>query len=101
MTLTVHAQKTVYIPESWSYNATTEEYTENGNSELQWSFNRSKASENCIIFWQKGFGSDPSKAPALNGTSMTFDVDEVLKVAETCYDMNVNKLGFSLRSNDD
>ena len=95
MTLTVHAQKTVYIPESWSYNATTEEYTEDGNSELQWSFNRSKASENCIIFWQKGFGSDPNKAPALNGTSMTFDVDAVLKVAEACYELNVNKLGFS------
>ena len=93
--LTAHAQKTVYIPDSWRYNATTEEYTEDGNSELQWSFNRSKASDNCIIFWQKGFGSDPSKAPSLNGTSMTFDVDAVLNVAETCYDLNVNKLGFS------
>lgn len=93
--LSARAQKTVYIPDSWQYNATTEEYTEGGNSELQWSFNRSKASDNCIIFWQKGFGSDPSKAPSLNGTSMTFDVDAVLKVAETCYDLNVNKLGFS------
>ena len=91
--MTAHAQKTVYIPESWSYNATTEEYTENGNSELQWSFKRSKETDNCIIFWLKGFGSDPSKAPSLNGTSMTFDVDAVLKVAETCYDLNVNKLG--------
>ena len=95
MTIGTTAQKTVYIPDSWQYNATTEEYTENGNSELQWSFNRSKASDNCIIFWQKGFGSDPSKAPSLNGTSMTFDVDAVLKVAETCYNLNVNKLGFS------
>ena len=98
VTLTVHclhAQKTVYIPDSWQYDATTEEYTEDGNSQLQWSFNRSKESDNCIIFWQKGFGSDPSKAPSLNGTSMSFDVDAVLQVAETCYDLNVNKLGFS------
>lgn len=93
--MTTYAQKIVYIPDSWQYNATTEEYTENGNSELQWSFKRSKETDNCIIFWQKGFGSDPSKAPSLNGTSMTFDVDAVLKVAETCYDLNVNKLGFS------
>ena len=93
--LTAHAQKAVYIPDSWKYNATTEEYTEDGNSQLQWSFNRSKASDNCIIFWQKGFGSDPSKAPSLNGTSMTFDVDAVLRVAEICYNLNINKLGFS------
>ena len=91
----VSAQKTVYIPDSWKYNATTQEYTEDGNKELQWSFNRSKESDNCIIFWQKGFGSDPSKAPSLNGTSMSFDVDAVLRVAESCYDLNINKLGFS------
>ena len=79
----ISAQKKVYIPDSWKYNATTQEYTEDGNSQLQWSFNRSKESDNCIVFWQKGFGSDPSKAPSLNGTSMSFDVDAVLKVAET------------------
>lgn len=95
MNLTAHAQKVVYIPNSWRYNATTGEYTEGGNSDLQWSFKRSKETDNCIIFWQKGFGSDPSKAPSLNGTSMTFDADAVLQVAETCYSLNVNKLGFS------
>ena len=62
--MTTYGQKIVYIPDSWQYNATTEEYTENGNSELQWSFKRSKETDNCIIFWQKGFGSDPSKAPS-------------------------------------
>lgn len=95
ITFTAHAQKVVYIPNSWRYNATTGEYTEDGNSELQWSFKRCKETDNCIIFWQKGFGSDPSKAPSLNGTSMTFDADAVLQVAETCYSLNVNKLGFS------
>ena len=89
------AQKTVYIPISWSYDATTEEYTEGGNSNLQWSYNRSKQSDNCIVFWQKGFGSDPSKAARLNGADMTFDVDAVLEVAERCYELNVSTLGFS------
>ena len=92
---TVMAEKTVYIPNSWSYNSATEEYTEGGNSDLQWSYNRSKQSENCIIFWQKGFGSDPSKAARLNGADMTFDVDAVLQVAERCYELNVGTLGFS------
>ena len=91
----VNAQKKVYIPDSWHYDATTQEYTEGGNTELQWSFSRSKESDNCIIFWQKGFGSNPSKAPSLDGVSMTFDVDAVLRVAETCYELNINKLGFS------
>ncbi|MBR1933992.1 MAG: DUF4859 domain-containing protein [Prevotella sp.] len=89
------AEKTVYIPSTWSYNAATQEYTEGGNSDLQWSFNRSKQTDNCIIFWQKGFGSDPGSAPSINGTDMTFNVDAVLKVAEECYALNVGKLGFS------
>lgn len=91
----IFAQKTVYIPDTWVYNPSTEEYTEGGNPDLQWSFSRSKESDNCIIFWQKGFGSDPSEAPSLDGVSMTFDVDEVLQVAENCYALNVGQLGFS------
>ena len=92
--LTATAAKTVYIPDSWAYNSSTQEYTEGGNSDLQWSYSRSKQSDNCIIFWQKGFGSDPSKAPSLNGEDMTFDVDDVLRVAEDCYALNMNTLGF-------
>ena len=91
----MNAQKTVYIPDSWKYNATTQEYTEGGNGDLQWSFKRSRESDNCIVFWQKGFGDDPGRAPALGGTAMAFDADAVLAVAETCYDLNVNTLGFS------
>ena len=37
----IMAQKTVYIPDSWQYDAATGEYTEDGNSELQWSMSRS------------------------------------------------------------
>ena len=91
----LNAQKTIYIPDSWAYDAATGEYTEGGDSNLQWSMSRSKQSDNCIIFWQKGFGSDPSKAPSIGGTSMTFDVDDVLRVAEECYELNVGTLGFS------
>jgi len=91
----LNAQKTIYIPDSWAYDAATGEYTEDGDSNLQWSMSRSRESENCIIFWQKGFGNDPSKAPSINGTSMTFDADDVLRVAEECYELNVNTLGFS------
>ena len=91
----IYAQKTVYIPDSWQYDTATGEYTEDGDSELQWSLSRSRESDNCIIFWQKGFGSNPKQAPSIGGTSMTFDADDVLRVAEECYDLNVNQLGFS------
>jgi len=84
------AQKTVYIPGSWAYNAATQEYIEGGNPALSWSYNRSKQSDHCIIFWMPGFGADPTKCePAL-----AFDPDDVLRVAEDCYNLNVNTLGF-------
>ena len=65
------AEKTIYIPLSWAYEASTQEYTEDGDANKQWSFNRSKQSENCIVFWQKGFGSDPAKAPSLQGVDIS------------------------------
>ncbi len=87
--LCMSAAKTVYIPSTWAYNSSTQEYTENGNSDLQWSFNRSKQSDNCIVFWQKGFGTNPKNA------DISFDPDAVLQVAEQCYAKNVTELGFS------
>lgn len=87
--LCMSAAKTVYIPSTWAYNSSTQEYTEDGNSDLQWSFNRSKQSDNCIVFWQKGFGTNPKNA------DISFDPDAVLQVAEQCYAKNVTELGFS------
>ncbi len=87
------AAKTFYKPDSWTYNSSTQTYTESGVG--TWSKAHSKESTNCILFWQDGFGDDPTSAPSLNGTSMTFDPDDVLEVAETCYALNVNTLGFS------
>ncbi len=89
MAVSAWAAKTVYIPSTWVYNSSTKEYTEGGNNDLQWSMNRSKQSDNCIVFWQKGFGTDPTTG------SLTFDPDAVLAVAEACFAKNVNELGFS------
>ena len=87
--LSISAAKTVYIPSSWVYDSSTQEYTENGNSDLQWSYNRSKQTDNCIVFWQKGFGTNPKTA------SISFDPDAVLSVAEAAYSKNITELGFS------
>ena len=93
-TFSIQAQKSVYIPSGWVYNFQTKEYTENGNQDLQWSFSRSKETDNCIIFWQKGFGSDPNQAPSLNGTDMTIDIDDILAKAEAFYELECSQLGF-------
>ena len=93
MSSSIWAAKSFYKPNSWTYNSSTQFYTESGVG--TWSVKHSKETDNCILFWQDGFGDDPKSAPSLNGTSMTFDPDAVLQVAETCYNLNVNTLGFN------
>lgn len=56
----------------------------------KWSFARSKESEHFIVFWEKGFGSDPnaSTVPA----NLRVDIDDLLKKAEQFYATNIDKL---------
>jgi len=51
----------------------------------KYNYSRSAESENLILFWDEGFGDDPSNAPQLNGKSMNADVEEILKQAEVFY----------------
>ncbi len=88
----MRAQKSLYIPNEWkNFNsADTLLYKESDpNNQYTWSKTRSRESTNCIVYWQPGFGSDPTTG------SITFDPDEVLQVAEACYAMEVNTLGFN------
>lgn len=54
----------------------------------RWCFQRSKESEHFIVFWESGFGLDPKKS------SISLDVDLVLKRAEMLFDFYANRLGF-------
>lgn len=56
----------------------------------QWSFQRSMESEHFVVFWEKGFGDDPTKAPS----SYRFNPATVLENAEHIWDMYVERLGF-------
>lgn len=51
----------------------------------RYSYHRMAYSDNIVVFWEKGFGKDPSKAPDLNGKPMTFDVQNLLKQTERFY----------------
>lgn len=56
----------------------------------QWSFQRSMESEHFVLFWEKGFGDDPTKA----SSSYRFNPVSVLQQAENIWDTYVTKLGF-------
>ena len=54
----------------------------------RWCWARSRESEHFIVFWEPGFGLDPSKS------SIKLDVDLLLQRAEVLFDFYANKLGF-------
>ena len=56
----------------------------------QWSFQRSMESEHFVVFWEKGFGDDPTKAPS----RYRFNPADVLKQAENIWRVYVDVLGF-------
>lgn len=71
-----------------------------GNSDLnsessQWCHARSKRSENFVIFWESGYGSNPAAAPS----PYKVDIDNVLWVAEKAFAMYADSLKFIERGN--
>ena len=72
----------LYKPSTYSANDFTDE-----NS--QWCFKRSMESEHFVVFWEKGFGSDPTKAVS----GYAFNPSNLLANAERYWDKYV-ELGF-------
>jgi len=54
----------------------------------QWCFARSMESEHFVVFWEKGFGTNPKKA-----SNYSFDPEDLLKRGEQCWDKYV-EMGF-------
>ncbi|MCK9159538.1 MAG: DUF6055 domain-containing protein [Bacteroidaceae bacterium] len=76
--------KAIYIPQDLINNDFTKE-------DSQWSYYRMAYSDNFVVFWEKGFGDDPSTTPKQN---MQVNIQDLLKKAELFYGVNVNKLKF-------
>lgn len=72
----------LYKPSTWSSN----DYT---NENSRWSFANSMESEHFVVFWDKQFGSDPTKAG-----SYAFNPKTMLQNGEKYFDVYANKLGF-------
>lgn len=77
------AQKKVYIP-----SFITREGMDLNSASSQWSYSRSVQTDNWIIFWEAGFGSNPSTASG----SYKVDMDVLKAVAEKSFATYVNDL---------
>ncbi|MBN1130930.1 MAG: hypothetical protein JXA71_18215 [Chitinispirillaceae bacterium] len=84
--LPVSAQKTVYIPSFMSG-------MDLNSSSSQWCHARSAQSANVVVFWEPGFGSDPSTASGSYRVNMT----TLLDVAEKSYAVYLDTLLFAIR----
>lgn len=81
--------KSIYIPKdlrNMDFN----------NSESQWSYERMDTTDNFVVFWEKGFGKDLSKAPELDGHNMTVDLNNLKYRLESYYTYFRDSLNFVL-----
>ncbi len=89
-TATLPAQeKEIYIPKDLREN-----HFESDTA--RWSYQRMAKTENFVVFWERGFGNDLSKAPALEGHDMTVDLNNLKEKLETFYKYYRDTLKFVL-----
>ncbi|MBE6333363.1 MAG: DUF4859 domain-containing protein [Bacteroidales bacterium] len=90
--------KYIYLPGGVvsDYNTSFNFRTANLNSSSSYfCWERSKQSENFIVFWESGFGSDPSTCTAtIDNVSMNVDIDDMLEKMEAWYDVYADNMGF-------
>ncbi|WP_165921840.1 DUF6055 domain-containing protein [Natronoflexus pectinivorans] len=80
--------KGIYVP-TWMLG---DVYNENNN----WSITRSRESRNWIIFWEPGYGEDPS---VLADGNYRINIDGLLEVAEESFDYYADSMKFITRGN--
>ena len=86
---TVQAQKEIYIPRDLRgvpFDSDT----------AQWSYSRMAQTDNVVVFWEKGFGTDLAAAPPLDGQDMTVDLPNLLDKLEHFYVFFRDSLHFVL-----
>lgn len=84
----LHAQKKIYIPEDlrkMDLQADTS----------QWSFKRSIETDDLILMWERGFGSDTSNPPMLEGKPMSFNLTNLRDRVQKFYHFFRDTLAFT------
>ena len=64
------------------------------DTESEYCYERSVSTADLIVFWEKGFGPDVSKAPDYKGHKMTADLDNLLTQSQYFYDFFKDTLHF-------
>ena len=59
----------------------------------QWSLSRSLETENLVIFWEAGFGTDPSKSPS----PYTVNLKNLIDISEKTFSFYLDSLKFAIR----
>ncbi len=88
LSLSASAQKEVYIPKF-----ITSAGMDLNKSSSQWCYSRSKESDNVVVFWEAGFGNDPSTASG----SYRVDINTLFTVAEKTYSVYLDSLKFAIK----
>ncbi len=88
LSLSVSAQKQVYIP-----NFITNEGIDVNDPSSQWCYAYTMETDNVVVFWEPGFGDDPSTASG----SYQVDMNALLQGAEKSYSVNVDSLEFAIK----
>lgn len=81
------SEKEIYIPHD------LQEMNLNSDTS-KWSFHRMAQSENIVVFWERGFGADLSKAPDLEGHDMKVNLPHLLQRLESFYTFYRDSLQF-------
>ena len=81
--------KEIYIPRDLRNNDFTQ-------ADSKWSYHRMACTPNFVVFWEKGFGPDLSKAPKLDGHDMTVDLANLTEKLERFYTFYRDSLKFVL-----
>jgi hypothetical protein len=76
--------KEIYIPADLKSNDFTQKSS-------QWCYQRMAYSDNIVVFWEKGFGDDPTLT---DDVSMRFNIKTLLTKAETMYSFYSDSLRF-------
>lgn len=78
--------KRIYVP-AWMMGDVN-------NPNNNWSYSRSRQSKNWIVFWEPGYGEDPS---VLADGGFRIDIDGILNLAESFYKFYADSLKFVTR----
>ena len=88
--LSLQAQKTIYIPSGWSYNSSTQEYTQDGYS---YSMSRKRESDNFVVFWSSDYGT--TAPDQLSSSDFYYvNINDLLNKAEGFYKLYAETLKF-------